>query len=161
MKSPMLALLLSFAASSAAFAADGSITVEQAWARPTAPGAVNGAAYLAIKNSGKTDDVLLGVESNAATKAELHESSMDGGVMKMRRLGAVPVPAGGSVEFKPGGKHIMLMGLKAPLTTGQSFSLILQFKNAGTETVKVDVAASTPMGAMDGMGNMPGMDMHH
>ena len=131
MKLPILALLFAFTTSSAAWAADGPITIEQAWARPTAASVANGAAYLTIKNTGKTDDTLTGAETSAAAKAELHESSMEGNVMKMRPLGDVTVPAGGSAEFKPGGKHIMLLGLKAPLMAGQSFTLTLHFKNAG------------------------------
>ena len=160
MKPSILALLFAFATSSAAWAADGPITIEQPWARPTAASVVNGAAYLTIKNTGKTDDTLTGAETSAAAKAELHESSMEGNVMKMRPLGDVTVPAGGSVAFKPGGKHIMLLGLKAPLMAGQSFSLTLHFKSAGTQTVKVDVTDKAPVESVGGMGGMPGMDMH-
>jgi len=157
MKLPILALLFAFATSGAAWAADGPITIEQAWARPTVASVANGAAYLVIKNTGKADDTLTGAETSVAAKAELHESSMEGSVMKMRPLGDVMVPANGSVAFKPGGKHIMLLGLKAPLTAGQGFTLTLHFKNAGTQTVKVDVADKAPA---ESMGSMSGMDMH-
>ena len=160
MKLPILASLFAFATLSAAQAMDGPITIEHAWARPTAASVANGAAYLTIKNTGKADDTLTGAETSAAAKAELHESSMEGNVMKMRPLGDVTVPAGGSAEFKPGGKHIMLLGLKAPLMAGQSFTLTLHFKSAGAETVKVDVVEKAPAESMGGMGGMPGMDMH-
>ena len=160
MKLPILAFLFTFAAFGSALAADSNISVEHAWARPTATSVANGAAYLTIKNTGEADDTLTGAETSAAAKAELHESSMEGGVMKMRPLGDVTVPAGGSVEFKPGGKHIMLLGLKAPLMAGQSFTLTLHFKNAGAQTVNVDVADKAPAASMGGMGGMPGMNMH-
>jgi copper(I)-binding protein len=74
-----------------------------------------------------------------AARAELHESAMAGMVMKMRPLSAVAIPAGQSVAFAPGGMHIMLLGLKAPLREGQSFPLTLTFAKAGTQTVTVAV----------------------
>ena len=158
MKLPILALLSALIGPATAFAADSTITIDHAWARSTPASAVNGAVFFTIKNAGKADDTLIGAESTVAAKAELHESLMEGGVMKMRPLGDVTVPAGGSVAFKPGGKHVMLFGLKAPLTAGQSFTLVLKFKDAGALTVKVDIADSAPKAPMDGMG---GMDMHH
>ena len=150
-----LALFLVAGAAGLARAETAPVAVEHAWARPTPPHATNAAVYFTVKNTGKTDDILTGAETPAAAKAELHESSMEGGIMKMRSLVEVVVPAGESVAFAPSGKHLMLLGVKAPLTAGQSFTLSLKFKIAGTRTVQVDVADDAPMGDMDSM------HMHH
>ena len=156
MKILVLALAFVLGATGIVSAQNGPIVVEHAWARPTPPNAVNAAVYFTIKNTGMADDTLIGADIAIAAKAEAHESSMENGIiMKMRPLSDVAVPAGGAVDFKPGGKHLMLLGLKAPLTTGESFSLTLKFKNAGVQTVKVDVVKTAPMD------DMPGMDMHH
>src|SRR5713226_2289809 len=90
-----------------------SIQVTEAWSRPTAPGIEVGVAYFVINNSGK-DDRLVGVSSPVAKRAELHLSRMEGGVMKMRHLDAVEVKNGVPTSFEPGGRHVMLGGLKHP-----------------------------------------------
>jgi len=134
--------------------ADTGIEIDHPWARATPPSAANGAVYLKIINHG-ADDTLTAASTPAAGKAELHVSTNDNGVMKMRPLADVAVKAGSTVAFKPGGMHIMLLGLKAPLKDGQSFPLTLTFRKAGTiaTTVKVQKpGASAP-------GDMPGMKM--
>ncbi|HEX3497692.1 MAG TPA: copper chaperone PCu(A)C, partial [Stellaceae bacterium] len=102
-----------------------------------------------------SDDRLVAVATPAAAKAELHVTSMDGGVMKMRPIAAVDVKAGAQTEFKPGGMHIMLVGLTAPLKVGQSFPLALTFEKAGK--IETIVTVEKP-GAM-GDHAMPGMKM--
>jgi hypothetical protein len=131
------------------------IEITHAWARATAATAKTGAAYLTIANKGASDDRLVAAATPAAAKAELHVTSMDGAVMKMRPIAAVDIKAGAQAEFKPGGMHIMLVDLAAPLKVGQSFALTLTFEKAGR--VETTVTVEKP-GAM-GDHAMPGMKM--
>jgi copper(I)-binding protein len=118
-----------------------SLTIEQPFARATAPAAKVAGAFMTIKNGGATPDRLLGAASPVAGVVELHEMTMDGNVMKMRAVPGIDVAAGGKAELKPGGYHVMLRDLKAPLVEGQSFPLTLRFEKAGTVEVKVQVEA--------------------
>jgi copper(I)-binding protein len=133
--------LLAFAASlviaSAALAQPSQLDVSNAWARATPGNAENGAAYVTIHSP--TADRLVSAASPAAKKAELHTMSMQGMVMKMRPLAGLDIPAGQPVALKPGGEHIMLLGLHQPLREGQSFPLTLNFEKAGSRTVTVTV----------------------
>lgn len=125
----------------------GSLTIEHPWSRPTIGNAPNSAAYLKITNSGGTPDTLTGVKSDVAKRVELHMVKMDDGVMRMRAAkDGVTVPANGSVELKPGGVHIMLMGLSRKLTAGQMFDLTLQFKHQGAVPIQVKVKKMGSMG---------------
>lgn len=118
------------------------------WVRPTAPGAKVGGAFMTL-HGGKEADRLLAGSSPAAGVVELHTHLMEGGVAKMRQIPAIDVPAGGTVELKPGGLHIMLINLKAPLKAGDSIPLTLRFEKAGQIEIKVPVSAQAP-GAMSG-----------
>src|ERR1700740_1631653 len=132
-----LAFAASLVVASAALAQTSPLEVSNAWARATPGKAENGAAYLTIQSP--TPDRLLSVSTPVAKKAELHTMSMEGMVMKMRPLTGVDIPAGQPVTLKPGGQHIMLVGLDAPLREGQFFPLTLTFEKAGTRTVSVAV----------------------
>jgi copper(I)-binding protein len=125
-------------------AAPGPIEIGQPWARATPGAAQVGAVYLTIRSAAA--DRLLLVSSPVAAAAELHVSAMAGMVMKMRRLAGVAIPAGQRVALAPGGMHIMLVGLKAPLREGQSFPLTLTFAKAGRQTVTVMVGKVGAMG---------------
>ena len=130
-----------------AFAHDfklGDLMVDHPWARASIGKAKAGAAYLTIVNGGSQADRLIAAETPAAKRAELHTHVMKDGVMKMRQLEAVEVAPGEPTVFQPGGLHVMLMGLKAPLTEGESFPLTLTFEKAGTLeiTVKIESAKS-------------------
>jgi len=120
------------------------------YARPTAPGQANGAGYLKLVNAGKSADRLLGVSADVARSVELHSMTMEGDVMRMRRVDAIEVPAGATVELKPGGYHVMFLGLKAPLKVGERFPMKLRFEKSGEVTVDVSIdkptaeAASAP-----------------
>jgi periplasmic copper chaperone A len=114
----------------------GDIAIGHPYARGTAPGQPNGGAYLRLENHG-SGDRLLSASAEVANRVELHESRMEGDVMRMRQLDAIEVPADKAVVLQPGGMHIMLVGLKAPLKKGDSFALTLKFEKAGE--VKVDV----------------------
>jgi periplasmic copper chaperone A len=121
-----------------ALAQTGQLEVNNAWARATPGKAENGAAYLTILSP--TADRLVSVTSPVAKKAELHTMSMTGMVMQMRPVAGVDIPAGQPVSLKPGGEHIMLLGLNQPLREGQSFPLTLNFDKAGPRAVTVTVA---------------------
>lgn len=126
----------------AAFAQDysvGSISIEHPWSRATVAGIPNGAAYFVLKNSGDADDRLLSASASVANKVELHTHLKDGEVMRMRQVDDIAIPAGGSAALQPGGMHVMLMGLKAPLEQGSSFPLTLVFEKAGSVTIDVIV----------------------
>jgi hypothetical protein len=134
---------------------NGELTVTDAWARPAAAGG-NGALYFEIDNRSGQDDVLLRVESDAASVLEMHSvmmvdpSTMDMGgddssmemsegdmVMQMAPQTNVPVPKGQSLLFAPGSYHVMMIGLNEDLLEGQTFNVTLVFENAGALTVAV------------------------
>ena len=123
----------------------GSLTLHGPWARASIGQAKAGAAYLTIVNTGNAVDRLVSAETPAAKMAQLHTHLMDGGVMKMRRVEAVEIAPGEPVVFRPGGLHIMMMGLKAPLREGESFALTLTFEKAGRVEVTVGIEAPTAM----------------
>jgi periplasmic copper chaperone A len=134
-----------FAVTSAAVAqavTAGAINVSQPRARATVAGQMAGGGFLTLANVGGTPDRLVAARSDAAASVELHTMSMEGDVMRMRQIDGVDLPAGKTVELKPGGMHLMLMGLKAPLKAGDSFPLTLRFEKAGELTVQVRVEAA-------------------
>lgn len=133
----------------------GHIMVEHAWARASLVN--NGVAYLMVVNGGKTADRLIAAATPVAAMAQFHTHIMTGDVARMRRVKAVDIPAGEHVEFKPGGLHLMLMGLKKPLKKGQSFPLTLTFETAG----KVTVQAIVLKAGSSGPAHHPGSDQHH
>lgn len=125
----------------------GDLTIETPFARATAGPAKNGAAFLTVKNAGAEADRLIAAKAPVADRVELHTHLHENGVMKMRQVEAVEVPAGGEAALQPGGDHVMLMGLKAPLKEGESFPLTLVFEKAGEVTVDVMIGG---VGAMEG-----------
>ena len=120
---------------SACSAAKG-IEISEAWARPAAQGE-NGAIYFVIHNNAREADELTGVSSDIAEAVEMHESRMDGDVMQMHQLETIPLQAGAETTFKPGGLHIMLIGVKEDLDAGDEIEIVLHFKNF--EEIKVAV----------------------
>jgi periplasmic copper chaperone A len=137
-----------------ASAQTGQIEVTNAWARATPGGAATGAAYLTIVSP--VADRLIGASSPVAKSAQLHTMTMHGGVMRMRQIPGVDLPAGKTVTLKPSGVHIMLLGLTEPLKEGETFPLTLSFKSGGTKDVTVAVGK---VGAMAPAGSMGGMSM--
>ena len=123
----------------------GEMKIDHPWARASAGPARNSAAFMTIHNAGGADR-LISASADVSDRVELHTHEMDGDVMKMRQVEAIDVPANGMAELKPGGFHVMLIGLKAPLKEGESFPLTLTFENAGTVTLEVAVEAITSMG---------------
>jgi hypothetical protein len=136
----------------------GPLVVESPWARATPAGAQVGGGYLKVTNTGSTPDRLVGGSFSGAKAVEVHEMAMTGGIMKMRQLEhGLEIAPGQSVELKPGGYHLMLTGLNAPLKEGRSVKATLQFEKAGAVEVEFAVA---PMGAQSPGSQMPG-HMHH
>lgn len=159
MKAVVAAALFATACALPCAAAERGVEAVNPWSRPAAAGA-NGAGFVTLVNHGKAD-ALVGVETPAAASVELHASSMSGGVMSMARETRVALPAGGQVSFAPGGRHIMLVGLKQALRTGDRVPATLRF--ASGATLKVDFVVSptgpapTDHAHMPGMAGMPGM----
>jgi len=131
----------------------GDLTIGHPWSRPAAAG-MNGAGYLTITNAGAKPDVLLKVETSAAEKVEIHQGSMANGVMSMKALpNGMPVPAGGTATFAPGGNHLMIVRLKQAQKVGDKVPATLVFQRAGRVDVEFAVQATPPA-------PMPDMHMH-
>jgi protein SCO1 len=111
-------------------ASSGSIKVVGAWSRSTAPGASVGVVYFEVINAGPAD-TLLAIECPAAQRAEMHATGRSDGIMRMRPVESVDIPAGGRLSFQPGGLHAMLIGIKQPLKEGGRLPLTLVFRRAG------------------------------
>ena len=145
-----LVFLLSLG-SMAALAQTAAVKVEGAWARATVQGQKGTGAFMSL--TAKDGTSLVGVSSPVAGVAEVHEMKMEGDIMKMRAMPALDLPAGKKVELKPGGYHVMLMDLKAPLVKDSTVPVTLTFKDAkGVQSkleLKLPVSAVAP-GAMAG-----------
>ena len=140
----MALLMLTMLAAGPAWAANAkpqTPKIEMPWARATAGRAETGAAYLRLVGA-ERDDRLLAASSPVAETVELHTHLDEDGVMRMRPVPAIAVPAAGMVELKPGGLHIMLIGLKGPLKEGRRFPLTLIFERAGPVETEVPVLAA-------------------
>ena len=105
------------------------------------------AVYFSLVGGGNRDDRLIAAACEVARRAEIHTHIEENGVYRMRKVDGVDVPAGRTVEFRPGGYHVMLMGLRRPLEKGERFDLDLVFEKAGKRTARVVVQAA---GAMKG-----------
>jgi hypothetical protein len=135
-------------ASQASAVESSAIEIEKAWSRST-PEMMDGSGivYMVIKNNGDEPDQLVASKSPVAAFAELHETSLDeNGVMRMRGVkgGFIEVPAHGTAALSPAGLHVMLVDLKSPLKTGDSFPLTLKFEKAGEMTINVPVLDHLP-----------------
>ena len=119
------------------------LAIAHPYARATPPGAEVGGAYMTIDNKGNADDRLLRASSPAAAEVQVHTMSMDGTVMRMHQVPDVELPAGKRVTLKPGGYHLMLVGLKKPLVEGSRVPLELTFEHAGTIDVELAVQSMT------------------
>ena len=127
------------------------VKVQNAWARATAPGQAVAGVFMDL--SAERPMSVVGGASPAAERVELHTMSMQEGVMVMRKVPEIRLPAGQTVQLKPGGLHVMLIGLKAPLQEGQTVPLTLQVRDAGGKTQEMAVQAQVrrqgePAGSM-------------
>ena len=127
----------------------GSIKIENAYARATVPGQQVAGGFMKIENKGSADQ-LVSASSSVAGEVQLHEMAMDGNVMKMRQVKDIVVPAGGAVELKPGGLHLMFMSIMAPLAAGETVPVKLKFAKAGVVEVNMPVNAMGAQGAGHG-----------
>jgi copper(I)-binding protein len=135
----------------------GNLKISAPWARATPKGASVGGGYMKITNTGNAPDRLVGGVSDVSSRFEIHEMSMDGGVMKMRAMPkGIEIKPGQTVEFKPGGYHVMFVGLKQALDKGGHVKATLQFETAGK--VEVDFTVEG-IGAQTG--GAAGMKMDH
>lgn len=120
----------------------GTLEIGRPWTRATPPTAQAGGGFLTITNKGTTPDRLVAVRSAASDKAEIHEMRMEGSVMRMRELEkGIEIPPGATVELKPGGYHLMFMGLKTPFAKDAKVPATLVFEKAGSIDVNLAVEA--------------------
>ena len=120
----------------------GSLDIVEPWARATPLTAQTGGGFVVIANKSTSPDRLITAKSPAANKVEIHEMKMDGNVMRMRELDSgLEIPPGATVQMKPGGIHIMFMGLKAPFAKDAKIPVTLVFEKAGSIDVEMVVAA--------------------
>ena len=157
----MLATAISGAVAKGADAVEaGQLLIEQAWTRATPGGAKVGAGYMSIINHGNAADRLIAGESEIAERVEIHTMTMENGVMRMRQLKEGLVLAPKSItELKPGGYHLMLIGLKKAIKQGDSIALQLTFEKAGTVDLTLAAAAigaKSPPGEPAGAGEAAG-----
>ena len=148
MRTLILLLMFSLATGYAPFVASATaadIELSNAWLRATIGQSNVTAGYLVIENRGAREDRLLSVHTAAAAKTEMHQTTMgEGGVMRMRPMADLPIPAGQTVAFRSGGDHLMLSGITTPLKAGDFIDLTLSFEVAGDIVVSAEVARRNP-----------------
>lgn len=128
--------------------AQAGIAIEAPWIRLPPPPAAVAAGYLGLRNGGAVADRLLAVETDAATRVEIHEMREDDGMMRMRQLEAgLELLSGAHVELRPGGYHLMLMEPKADLAVGTRVPAVLVFEHAGRVPVEFEVRSATGQGS--------------
>lgn len=131
-----VSLLVLMAASTCAWA---DIHAAQAWSRFTAPSVPTGVVFMQLHNAGPQADALVSASSPVAKKVEIHNHINDKGVMRMRQVAKVDVPAGQSVSLQPGGYHVMLIGLKKPLKLNDTFPVTLKYQSGKTQKITATV----------------------
>lgn len=137
-KKPLLSSILLLFLLAACSRSEG-VQIVGGWVTEPIGNVKNSAAYFTIKNGQGAADRLIGASTPLAARAELHTHVMDNGVVKMRRVSDVEIPAGQNVRFEPGGLHVMLIGLQQPLKAGDQVPLSLTFENAGAVEVQLSV----------------------
>ena len=130
------------------------LTISRFYVRAVPPGQANSAAFMEITNASPEPHALLGAESGISDVAELHTHTKENGMMKMRRVDRIDLPAGKTVSLAPGGLHIMLIGLHQPLQPGDEITLDLTFEDGSSKTVTAPVRKI-------GMGGKGNMQHHH
>ena len=162
MKKLSLALAAALTLAVPAFAHEyalGALKIGHPWSRPNPPGAPTAVGFLTVTNTGTAPDKLVGGSSPDVAKIEVHEMSMDGGVMKMRPVtGGLVIAPGKTVALQPGGYHLMLIGPNHAFKVGEHIPATLKFEHAGEIKVEFYVEGETPKTQSH---DMPGMkDMH-
>jgi periplasmic copper chaperone A len=150
-QSAALALFATMGVAQAQDVKSGDLHIMKPWTRATAPTATVGGGFMGVMNHGKADDALIAVKANISDKVELHTHAMEGGVMKMREVPRIDVPAGKTVELKPGSFHVMFINLKAPLKQGDKIPMTLVFEKGGEVKIDMMVDAMGAKGSKDEM----------
>lgn len=154
------ALITLGAVAALARAAEPEIGLSDAWARPTLGAGRTTAAYVIITNSGSNADRLTAVDAPGAGSVEIHTAGMENGVMRMRRLEGLDIPAGETVAMAPGGYHIMIIDVEEPVQVGATVPLTLTFETSGNVTIDATVSmtppASTDSAPVENMGESMG-----
>jgi copper(I)-binding protein len=119
----------------------GQIAIRDAWTRPTAAGMPMGVAYFVVRNDGNAADAIVTASTPAAARVEFHQTTLAGGMARMRPLREIGVPAGATVAIEPGGIHLMLVDLASGLSAGTRVPLTLVFRNAGKVEIELAVEA--------------------
>jgi hypothetical protein len=153
LKATMMSVLLVFtAACGADNAAKGTaaaeVKVENAYIRAVPPGQPNSAAFLTLVNNSAKAHSVKSATSPVAATVELHTHTNNNGVMEMRQVPQIDIPANGKTELKPGGLHIMLIGLKQPLKAGEKANVSLQFEDGSNTTVSAAIQEVSPPAGM-------------
>ncbi len=117
----------------------GGLTIDGPWARASAGMARAGAAFMTIANASNQDDTLVSASATVSKVVELHTHIHDNGVMRMRKVDSITIPANGTAVLQPGGLHVMFIGLHQPLAQGEIIPVTLQFANAGSVDIQVEV----------------------
>lgn len=137
----LLSVLLVATSAMAQDATSGALKVTQAWSRATPPTPRVAVGYVTIANTGDKPDRLLSASSPMAERVEVHESTLVGGVARMRPVEKLDVAAGATIALKPGGLHLMLLQPRARLAQGGAFPITLVFERAGPVTAIFSVQA--------------------
>ena len=145
----MKKLLLSALLSASTLLAS-SIEIEDAYVRATPPGLPNSAAFLTVKNTTSSDIDIIKASSDISKYVELHTHDMKDGVMKMYQVPKITVPENGQIVLKPGGYHVMLIGLNNPLKVGETVIFTLELSNGETKEITAPIKSV-----------MSGMKHHH
>ena len=140
MKFLIPALVLSASLSQAA-----ELSISDAMARAVPPTAKMSAAFMTLTNHDNTDLTIVSAESSVANAVELHNNTMVDGKMKMRKVDQIDLPANQATELKPGGLHVMLIGLKKPLIEGATIDLKLNFSDGSSEAMEIPIQQIKPM----------------
>jgi len=131
-------------------AGPAAVTVSDPYARAVPPGQPNSGVFMTLRNASDQPRALVAAKSPAAKTVELHTHTNDGGVMRMRKIERIEIPAGASVQLKPGGLHVMLIGLNGDLTPGGTVALDLSFDDGSQAQVQAPVRTieTAPMAPM-------------
>jgi periplasmic copper chaperone A len=137
--SRLLAMSLLILSGAASAQSTDEVAIDDAYVRAVPPGQPNSAAFMKVSNNGSTTHALVGGSSPAAEVVELHTHTMEGGMMRMRQVEKIDLPAGETVSLQPGGLHVMLIGLKQKLVPDEEIPLTLRFEDGSEVTMNAPV----------------------
>ena len=154
----LLAAALTLTSYGPSIAAASSLSISDPWIAATPKGASTAAGYLTITNNSGSDDRLIGATMARAQSVQIHEMTMDGGIMRMRQIDGIRIPAHGSETLEPGGYHLMLLSIQGPFVAGEKVDVTLDFERAGKVDTVFEVRNRDGQSQMN-MG--PSMEMDH